>query len=105
MATITVIDREGEEHTIEATPGWSVMEIIRENDLPIEAACGGCCACATCHVYIGPEWFAKLPAPSEEELSMLDEAFEVEANSRLSCQVLLTAAQDGMAVTVAPDWD
>ncbi|MEQ9608903.1 MAG: 2Fe-2S iron-sulfur cluster-binding protein, partial [Kiloniellaceae bacterium] len=66
---------------------------------------GGCCACATCHVYIAPEWFAKLPAPSDEEIAMLDEAFEVETNSRLSCQVLLTPELDGMDVTVAPDWD
>ncbi len=60
------------------------MEIIRENNLPIEAACGGCCACATCHVYVDPEWLAKLPAADDDEGMMLDEAFEVQDNSRLS---------------------
>lgn len=103
---VKATDREGGQHELSFQEGDTLMQVLTdEKDLGIRAECGGCCACATCHVYIGPEWFAKLPAPSEEELSMLDEAFEVEANSRLSCQVLLTAAQDGMAVTVAPDWD
>ena len=104
MATITVTDREGATHEIEATPGWSVMEIIRENDLPIEAACGGCCACATCHVYVDEAWLAKLEAASDEEDRMLDEAYQVQENSRLSCQIPFTAALDGLEVELAPEF-
>jgi ferredoxin, 2Fe-2S len=104
MAKIHVTDREGVAHEIDATPGWSVMEIIRENDLPIEAACGGCCACATCHVYVEPEWLAKLEPASDEEDRMLDEAFQVQENSRLSCQITFTDALDGMKVTLGPEF-
>jgi 2Fe-2S ferredoxin len=104
MAKIHVTDREGAEHELEATSGWSVMEIIRENDLPIEAACGGCCACATCHVYVDPAWQAKLEAASDEEDRMLDEAYQVQENSRLSCQISFTDTLDGLKVTLAPEF-
>jgi len=104
MATIVVTDREGAEHVIEGTPGWSVMEIIRENDLPVEAACGGCCACATCHVYVDAAWLDKLEAASDEEDRMLDEAYQVQENSRLSCQIPFAAALDGLKVTLAPEF-
>jgi 2Fe-2S ferredoxin len=104
MASIVVTDREGAEHVIEGTPGWSVMEIIRENDLPVEAACGGCCACATCHVYVDAEWLDKLEAASDEEDRMLDEAYQVQENSRLSCQIPFAEALDGLKVTLAPEF-
>jgi 2Fe-2S ferredoxin len=104
MAKIHVTDREGAEHELEATSGWSVMEIIRENDLPIEAACGGCCACATCHVYVDPAWQAKLEAASDEEDRMLDEAYQDQENSRLSCQISFTDTLDGLKVTLAPEF-
>jgi 2Fe-2S ferredoxin len=104
MASIVVTDREGAEHVIEGTPGWSVMEIIRENDLPVEAACGGCCACATCHVYVDPAWLGKLDAASDEEDRMLDEAYQVQENSRLSCQIPFAEALDGLKVTLAPEF-
>jgi ferredoxin, 2Fe-2S len=104
MASIVVTDREGQEHVIEGTPGWSVMEIIRENDLPVEAACGGCCACATCHVYVDAEWLGKLEAASDEEDRMLDEAYQVQENSRLSCQIPFAEALDGLKVTLAPEF-
>jgi ferredoxin, 2Fe-2S len=104
MASIVVTDREGAEHVIEGTPGWSVMEIIRENDLPIEAACGGCCACATCHVYVEEAWLSKLEPASDEEDRMLDEAYQVQENSRLSCQIPFAEALDGLKVTLAPEF-
>ena len=104
MATIFVADREGEEHAIEATPGWSVMEIIRENDLPVEAACGGCCACATCHVYVDPAWADKLVPATDEEDRMLDEAYQVQESSRLSCQLSFSEELDGLKVTLAPEF-
>jgi ferredoxin, 2Fe-2S len=104
MPTITAIDREGEEHVIDATVGWSVMEIIREAGLPIEAACGGSCACATCHVYVGEAWIERLPAVSPDEDLMLDEAFMVQRVSRLSCQVAFHEGLDGIEVTLAPEF-
>jgi 2Fe-2S ferredoxin len=104
MPKLIVTDREGARHELEGTPGWSVMEIIRENDLPIEAACGGCCACATCHVYVEPEWLQHLSEQNSDESMMLDEAFEVRDNSRLSCQLKYSEALDGLEVTLAPEF-
>lgn len=104
MPTVHVVDREGAEHTLEPTAGWSVMEIIREAGLPIEAACGGCCACATCHVYVDADWLPKLPAPGPDEGMMLDEAFEVRDTSRLSCQFKYADELDGLRVTLAPEF-
>jgi 2Fe-2S ferredoxin len=66
MAKIEVTDREGATHELEGTVGWSVMEVIRENNLDIEAACGGCCACATCHVYVEDEWRARTGTPGPD---------------------------------------
>ena len=99
---IQVTDREGETHSLEAPAGWRVMEIIRDNDLPIKAECGGACACATCHVYVAESWVDKLTPQQEEEIEMLDEAFDVEDNSRLSCQILMSESLDGLEVTLAP---
>ena len=79
-AKVIAVDREGQEHEIEGTIGWSVMEVVREAGLPIEAACGGCCACATCHVYVDEAFLAKLDEPDPDENMMLDEAFEVQDN-------------------------
>ncbi len=103
MPTIEVIDRDGQSHEIEGKTGWKLMEVIRDKGLPIEAACGGCCSCATCHVYVDGNWAEKLPAKSEEEEDMLDLALEVQATSRLSCQVELTDDMNGLKVTLAPD--
>jgi len=100
---IHVIDREGQEHALEGIEGWRVMEVIRDHGLPIKAECGGCCACATCHVYVDEAWKNNLTPPANEELNMLDEAFEVQPNSRLSCQILLNKELDGLTVTLAPE--
>lgn len=104
MAKLIVIDRDGVRHEVAGEIGWSVMEIIREANLPIEAACGGCCACATCHVYVDPEWLLKLPEADPDENMMLDEAFEVRDTSRLSCQIKLTPELDGIKVELAPEF-
>ena len=102
---IFVTDLEGKLHDLEAIEGWRVMEIIRDYGLPIKAECGGACACATCHVYVDPEWEDKLIPPNSEEAMMLDDAFMVEPNSRLSCQILMSEALDGLKVTIAPGAD
>lgn len=104
MAKVKVTDRDGNQHEIEGTAGWSVMEIIREADLAIEAACGGCCACATCHVYVAADWLEKLDNADPDEEMMLDEAFEVQENSRLSCQIKFKDELDGLNVTLAPEF-
>jgi 2Fe-2S ferredoxin len=102
---IKVTDRDGTEHELEGLEGWRVMEVIRDAGLPIKAECGGCCACATCHVYVDADWQDKLIPPTDEETNMLDEAFDVQQNSRLSCQILLRPEFDGLKVTLAPSGD
>ena len=98
---ILCTDMEGKEHQLLATEEWSVMEIIREGGIPILAQCGGSCACATCHVYVDPEWKSKLPEPNEEEVGMLDGAFDVNADSRLSCQLIFNKDLDGLKLKLA----
>ena len=102
MGIIKVKDREGEVHELKAEIGSTIMEIIRDAGLDIEAACGGCCACATCHVYVTNDKIDKLIAKDDDEESMLDQAFDVEKNSRLGCQIEYTDEMDGMEITLAP---
>jgi 2Fe-2S ferredoxin len=92
--SIFVTDHDGKEHELEALEGWRVMEIIAE--------CGGACSCATCHVYVDPSWMDKLAEMRDDEEDMLDEAFEVEDNSRLSCQIIMSEALNGLKVSLAP---
>ena len=99
---IVVVEKSGQEHELEALDGWRVMEVIRDWGVPIRAECGGACACATCHVYIDPEWVDRLNAPSDEEQDQLDRAPQVRANSRLSCQILMREHLDGLRVHLAP---
>jgi ferredoxin, 2Fe-2S len=93
----------GTVHGLEALEGWRVMEVIRDWGLPIKAECGGACACATCHVWVGAEWVAKLTQPSDEELEMLDGAFHVDERSRLCCQILMSEELNGLEVELAPE--
>jgi len=99
---LTVIDREGKAHPIEAPTdmGFNLMEICKASALPVEGTCGGMALCASCHVYVQTEH--TLPEASDEEEDMLDQAFFVESNSRLSCQILLTNDLDGLEVKLAP---
>lgn len=100
MAKITYVDNEGTERVVEATNGESVMEAAIKNSIPgIDADCGGACACATCHVYVDPAFMDKVGAQQEMEKSMLDFAENVTANSRLSCQITVSDALDGLRVT------
>jgi len=98
-----VTDHDGNEQQIEGIDGWQLMEAIRDEGIEIKAECGGACACATCHVYIAEDWKNKIPEKSEEEVDMLDLAFDVQENSRLSCQITITPDLDGLKVTLAPD--
>ncbi|MFN3673643.1 MAG: 2Fe-2S iron-sulfur cluster-binding protein [Bosea sp. (in: a-proteobacteria)] len=100
---VKVTDRDGQERELEALEGWRLMEVIRDWGLPIKAECGGACSCATCHVYVDPDWLSKLHPPLEEEIERLDDAYDVRPNSRLSCQILMSDALDGLKVTLAPE--
>ena len=103
MATLVVIDRDGVSHDVEAKPGLKVMEVLRELDYGVAAICGGMCSCATCHIYVSPEWLSKLPPPMSDERDLLSELSHQRENSRLSCQVEITAALSGLKVTIAED--
>jgi 2Fe-2S ferredoxin len=99
MPKITYIQPDGAQTVVEAKAGWSVMEgAIKNRVRGIDADCGGACACATCHVYVDEAWREKTGSPSAMEESMLDFAEGVEPNSRLSCQIKVTAELDGLIV-------
>ncbi len=103
MPKITFIDTDEEARTIDAETGSTVMEAAVSNDIPgILATCGGSCACATCHVYVDPDWFSRLPAPALDELDMLDTAHDLQPNSRLSCQIAVTEDIDGLVLRTPP---
>ena len=99
MAKITYIEHNGAEHVIDVKSGLSVMEGAVKNNIPgIDADCGGACACATCHVYVDAAWQDKTGEKSAMEESMLDFAENVEPSSRLSCQIQVRDARDGLVV-------
>jgi len=101
MPKATFIEHNGTRHEVTAAPGLSLMRAAIDNKVPgIDADCGGQCACATCHVYVDPAWEAKLAPPSEMEADMLSFAATTRPNSRLSCQIPLTDALDGIVVTM-----
>ena len=100
---IIIEDRNGKIHDLEADEGLVLMEIIRDAGLPIEAACGGCAACATCHVYIDESWLPQLNPMEEDEDSMLDQTFNTKKNSRLSCQIPYNDKLNGIKMKLAPE--
>lgn len=99
---VTVYDREGQVHHIEAPTDMALnmMEVCKASELPVEGTCGGMALCASCHMYIESEH--ELAEPSEDEEDMLDQAFFVEDNSRLGCQINITKEIDGLIVRLAP---
>ncbi len=103
MPNITFVDSLGEARTVEAEVGSTVMEAAIRNAIPeISAECGGGCACATCHVYIDEAWLPMTGKASDQEEDMLDFAYQVQPNSRLCCQIKVTAELDGLKVST-PD--
>ena len=103
MPKLIIKDRSGKKNEIEFDTDFTLMEILRDNNYDIEASCGGCCACATCHVYIDDKWTNKLKNMDDDEESMLDQAFDVKNNSRLSCQINLFEDLDGLEIEIAPE--
>jgi len=104
MVKLVVTDKDGRDVDVDARPGLSLMETIRELPRSVEAICGGLCSCATCHVLIATDWIDRLPPRRYEERLMLagSRFFDV-ARSRLSCQIKVTAELEGLRLTVAPD--
>ena len=100
MPHITYATHDGEEKTIDVAVGMTVMRAAIAQGIPgIDADCGGACACATCHVYVDADWVGRLPAPAGAEADMLDFVLNRQPNSRLSCQLEVTDALDGLKVT------
>ena len=99
MVKITFVDAEGTARTVDAEEGSTVMEAAVRNQIPgIDAECGGACACATCHVYVAPEWKEAVGEPEPMEEDMLDFASDVRPNSRLSCQIRVKPELNGLVV-------
>lgn len=104
MAKLIVVNRSGEEQAVEGENGLSVMEIIRDNGFDeLLALCGGCCSCATCHVFVDPSFADKLSPISEDENDLLDSSDFRNETSRLSCQLTFSDELDGLRVTIAPE--
>lgn len=103
MIEITIIDRKDTKHTIEVPTdmGLNLMEVCKASDLPVKGTCGGMALCSTCHIYIISD--TRLPEPGDAEEDMLDQAFFVEDNSRLGCQLQITDQLDGLVVKLAPE--
>jgi len=103
MPKLVIVNEAGAETEIEAQTGRTVMEVIRDAGFDeMLALCGGCCSCATCHVYVDPAFADKLPAISADEDDLLDSSDNRQAGSRLSCQLAVTDALDGLKITIAP---
>tara|TARA_R110001592_G_scaffold363248_4_gene682240 strand:+ start:100571 stop:100888 length:318 start_codon:yes stop_codon:yes gene_type:complete len=103
MAEINVIDRAGVRHTVDATPGEPLMYALRDAGLGIEASCGGCCICATCHVFLDENWPQEALSREFDEGLLLEELINVAPTSRLACQITITEAMAGSNVRIAPE--
>lgn len=102
MPKIKFIQGNGEIKEVEAVPDLTILDVARQYDIDLEGSCGGCLACSTCHVIVEPEWYDRLPKPSDDEEDMLDLAFSVTETSRLGCQIVIQDDFEGFTVTI-PD--
>jgi 2Fe-2S ferredoxin len=101
MTTIVFVESGGAERAVEAVDGASLMSAAVSNRVDgILADCGGACSCATCHVHVDPAWIERIGPPSDLEASMLEFAEELQATSRLSCQIRVRPDLDGLIVRV-----
>ena len=104
MPKIIVTTREGSERSIAAVTGLSLMQTLRDAGVDeILALCGGCCSCATCHVYLDEQFMAAVPPLSADENDLLDSSMHRRPESRLSCQIKITDELDGLRVTISPE--
>ncbi|WP_068077234.1 2Fe-2S iron-sulfur cluster-binding protein [Novosphingobium lentum] len=100
MVRVTFLTAKGERVAAEGEDGQSLLELAQASGMPLEGTCEAQMACSTCHVIVAPEWFDKLPPAVEDEEDMLDLAAGVARTSRLSCQIVLTPALDGLEVRI-----
>jgi len=103
MITIKVTDLDGQQHELEARQGDVLMELLREQDWGVSALCGGMCSCATCHVFLDEVWLGSFPEAQSDEEELLEFLDNFQPNSRLSCQLNLQSAHDGLCLTLAPE--
>ena len=103
MINISVKDLDGQIHEIQAREGDSLMEALREHEWGVPAICGGLCSCGTCHVYLETQWLDKFQQADPDEQDLLDVFDSARESSRLSCQLQLQAAHEGLKLTIAPE--
>lgn len=104
MSSLIVVDRSGQEHTLRADAGRTIMEIIRDGGIDeLLALCGGCLSCATCHVHVDRQFLGALPPMSDDENDLLDSSDDRDECSRLSCQIPMSDALSGLRVTIAAE--
>ena len=104
MSNIIVVTRDGTEHVVEASEGLSIMEIVRDAGFDeLQALCGGCLSCATCHVHIDAAFLDRLDPASDEETDLLDTSSDRDAGSRLSCQIPYEPRLDGLRLVIAKE--
>lgn len=104
MPTLVIVARDGSETIADAAPGLSVMEVVRDNGMDdMLALCGGCCSCATCHVYVDDAHLDSLAPMSADENDLLDSSSHRQPASRLACQIHMDGKLDGLRVTIAPE--
>ena len=104
MGMLYATDRNGTEHQVKAKAGLTLMELLRDAGLPIEAICGGQCICSTCHIYVDDEWVARLEPRADAEQIMVEDTGHYTENSRLACQVDFEESLDGIRVALAPEY-
>jgi ferredoxin len=98
MVRVVFISSDGTEKAVEAEEGTTILQVAHGNDIELEGACGGCLACATCHVIVDKRYYDMLPPPTETENDLLDFAFGAEPTSRLGCQIIITKDLEGIRV-------
>jgi 2Fe-2S ferredoxin len=103
MISIKVTDLDGQQHDVKANEGESLMEALRHDEWGVAAICGGMCSCGTCHVYIDTDWYDKFQQPDSDELDLLDVFDTTKDNSRLSCQLFIQAAHEGLELSIAAE--
>ena len=103
MITIKVTALDGQEYELEARPNDVLMELLREQEWGVAALCGGMCSCATCHVLVDEAWLESLPAKESDEEELLEILDHFQPNSRLSCQLRMQEAHDGLCLKLAPE--
>lgn len=104
MGVLYVTDRDGTLHELDVNEGYTVMEVLRDAGLPVAAICGGQCICSTCHVYVAPDWNARLKPREADEQAMVEDSGHYRDNSRLACQIDFEPSLDGIKLVLAPEF-